>query len=108
MKLKDNKYFSSIIIILILLFLIFYALSLKQDLIIAAGSSDNLNYWDLILYLLSDSYLFIYFILPLWLFIVVQHIKEFHYYAFIIRQKTYTRWILALIEICDIISGYFC
>lgn len=107
MKLKLSKKTVLLSTIVIILIFLVYSLSLKNDLLIKAGNIDYLNYWDLALSFLSDSYLFIYFIFPLFLFISVYHIEENFHYAFIIRHKKYNRWILAVIKKLEIYSHIY-
>ncbi len=92
---------------LILVFYI-YSLSIHQDLLGRAGSVSNLNFWDMALSLLSDPYLFIYFTLPIFLFICVYQVETNFDYGLIIRFKSYTAWIFyTLHELAGYIFTYF-
>lgn len=64
-----------------------YSLSLRNDLLISSGNVEYLNYWDLALSLVSEPYLFIYFTLPLWLFICVYHIQENFFLPILLDRK---------------------
>ena len=92
---------------LILVFYV-YSLSIHQDLLGRAGSVSNLNFWDMALSLLSDPYLFIYFTLPIFLFICVYQVETNFDYGLIIRFKSYTAWIFyTLHELAGYIFTYF-
>ena len=98
------------LVISIVLILVFYtySLSIHQDLLGRAGAVANLNFWDMALSLLSDPYLFIYFTLPLWLFICVYQVETNFDYGLIIRFKSYTGWIFyTLHELAGYIFTYF-
>lgn len=77
--------------------LLIYSLFIHKDLAMRSGGISQLNYWDFVLSFISDPYLFIYFVFPIWLFLSVYHIEVNFDYAFIIRQKTYRKWILQVV-----------
>lgn len=100
---RDNK-FATAFFLLITIVVIFYSLSIKQDLVKKSNSENLINFWDIALSLLSDPYLFIYLILPTWLFLCAFYIEKSFEFSFIIRLGSFKGW---KIQVAKSMKKYF-
>ncbi|MBU5468723.1 hypothetical protein KQI49_18175 [Virgibacillus sp. MSJ-26] len=100
---RDNK-FAMASFLLVTIIVLFYSLSIKQNLLMKADSIYQLNFWDIALSLLSDPYLFIYLFLPIWLFLCVYYIEKSFEFSFIIRLGSFNGWIF---QVAKSMKKYF-
>ena len=89
------KEFTKIKWLLVGTVIFFYSLYLKKQIFSAAGEySLNINIWDPIYSLQNDSYLMVYFLIPIIIFTSVKTITAKFDYTLLIRLKSFNSWMV--------------
>lgn len=73
----------------------FYGILLKKRIMVdSINSKSMINGWDLSLQLISDLYLIVYFIIPIFIYISIKIIINNYNFDILIRLKSYKKWYL--------------